>query len=147
MPGRRAPLAARFWSKVDRSAGMHACWPWTGAVVNRNQRIANGGRYGHLRTAGRGSPMIKVHRYALVLATGEDFPELVACHALFCTTTLCVNAWNGHLRWGTHEDNIADWIAKYGTHRLASTRELIEAVVRRLAVEQKAESYDVPVGR
>lgn len=142
MPGRRAPLADRFWDKVDRSQGMHACWPWLGAVVNRNQRIANGGRYGHIQEGGRGTPMIKVHRLALILATGEDFPEMQACHALWCTTTLCVNAWNGHLRWGTQEQNIADWIAKYGRHRLASTDELIKAAVARLAVEQEAERTD-----
>lgn len=110
---------------------MHACWPWRGAVVNRNSEKSVGGRYGHIRESGRGSPMIKVHRLALVLATGEDWPELEACHALWCTTTLCCNAWGGHLRWGTREDNIADWIAKYGRHRLASTDELVRAAAAR----------------
>jgi hypothetical protein len=136
MPGRRAPLADRFWDKVDRSAGMHGCWPWIGAVGNRGRQRSGtdrnaGGLYGHIRTGGVGAPLIKAHRLALILATGEDWPELEACHALWCTTTLCCNAWGGHLRWGTREDNIADWIAKYGRHRLASTEELVRAAAAR----------------
>lgn len=105
MPGRPAPLADRFWAKVDRTGGAAACWPWTGCVGNRHG--GSGGKYGQLRTGGRGAPLIKAHRLALIYTRGEappDRPE--ACHAPACTTTLCCNG--DHLRWGTRLENMAD---------------------------------------
>jgi hypothetical protein len=43
---RKKPLAERYWSKVDKSGGPDACWPWTAG------RSAGG--YGILRNKDRG---------------------------------------------------------------------------------------------
>lgn len=32
-------LAARFWSQVDRSAGPHGCWIWTGRQSSRGSPV------------------------------------------------------------------------------------------------------------
>jgi hypothetical protein len=110
VPGPRAPLAVRFWAKVDCSGGLFSCWPWTGAVVNR-YRLGHDGRYGHLARGPRGAGQIKAHRLALILATGEDRgPGWEVLHDPRCTTTLCCNP--AHLRWGDRLENIKDIIRR-----------------------------------
>lgn len=60
---------ARFWSKVDRSGGPDACWPWRGKCS---------GGYGKLHISGR---EVRAHRVALFLRFGIDPFPLFACHA------------------------------------------------------------------
>lgn len=103
MPGLRRPLFDRFWAKVDRSGGLFACWPWTGATTRSRPSTPP---YGYIQIGGRGSRVVRAHRLALVIATGEDPPEFEACHAPACTTSLCCN--EAHLRWGTRAENEAD---------------------------------------
>jgi hypothetical protein len=82
-----------FWSHVDRSAGPHACWPWTGA------QDANG--YGWLRWHGARA---RAHRIALEIAGHPVPPGLVGRH--LCNNKLCCNPL--HLASGTHGDNARD---------------------------------------
>ena len=103
MPLRCRSLLDRFWEKVDTSGGADACWPWRGAV-SRGRRARDG--YGAIRTGGAGTPIERAHRFALVLKTAMDPPELEAGHGPTCTTTLCCNP--RHLRWVTREENEAD---------------------------------------
>ncbi len=98
-------LADRFWSKVDKSAGPDACWPW---MAGRDKPYGYGiFRLGskHLGTR-RG---IHASRMALQLATGEVLPEhLNACHE--CDNPPCCNP--KHLFVGTQLQNVRDMMEK-----------------------------------
>lgn len=85
---------ARFWSKVDTTAGMDGCWPWT---ASRNR-----GGYGHFDNT-------SAHRFSLELKLGRPIrPGLFACHT--CDNPPCCNP--AHLFEGTHQDNVDDRQAK-----------------------------------
>lgn len=96
-------LLERYWAKVDRR-GDDECWPWRGARTS--------GGYGQLS-----SGSTKRNRATLSLAThialaidGKPRPseEMVAMHQ--CDNPRCVNP--RHLSWGTHDQNMADMLAK-----------------------------------
>jgi hypothetical protein len=90
--------ASAFWARVDQSAGKHGCWPWIGA------KMAEG--YGYLRLKGRSK--FKAHRVALWLSTGEQAPQMMACHR--CDNPPCCNP--AHLFWGDNATNNRDMVAK-----------------------------------
>lgn len=69
----------RFWSKVDRSGGPAACWPWT-AYVDK----AHG--YGVFMVHPR---QVKAHRMAYELAVGPIPEGLFIDH--LCRNRSCVN--------------------------------------------------------
>lgn len=77
---------ARFWSKVDRSAGPTNCWPWTGPPT--------GGGYGQF-TVKRGDRFRDViaHRWLLERILGRPLnPKRGAedaCHS--CNNPICCN--------------------------------------------------------
>jgi hypothetical protein len=94
----------RFWSKVDKSGGQDACWPWT--------RKPNTGGYGQF-SIGRGKN-IRVNRAAF-LFSGGPIPE--GLHVLHkCDNPMCCNP--KHLFVGTHADNMADRSKKNRQARL-----------------------------
>lgn len=84
----------RFWSRVDRSGGPDACWPWTARAVKR-------GGYGDFQLRGR---RYRASRYAYQLTHGPIPPGLVICHR--CDNPPCVNP--AHLYSGTQSDNERD---------------------------------------
>lgn len=91
---------ARFWSKVDRSAGPDACWLWMGA-----RRPQGYGLFWH-RTR-----MVSAHRYSYELEHGP-IPEglyIDHVHARGCRSTSCVNP--AHLEVVTFEENMRRWSA------------------------------------
>jgi len=88
-----------FWSKVDKSGGEDACWPWTG------RRTKTRGGYGRLVWHGR---LVGAHRMSLALVTGANHSEMFACH--HCDNPPCCNP--KHLFWGTPQDNTDDCVAK-----------------------------------
>ena len=95
----------RFWSRVDKSAGPDACWPWTGATY------PNG--YGNFWCAGRGWG---AHRFACKIVNGpQPSNEMFACHK--CDNKKCVNG--SHMFWGTAQDNVDDKMNK-GRHFVIS---------------------------
>jgi hypothetical protein len=92
-----ADIASRFWSKVDATGGIDACWPWTGV------RIPSG--YGQLWSGKRHRPATRI----AVLLSGRDIPAgMIVCHT--CDNPPCVNP--DHLFVGTYSDNMRDMLAK-----------------------------------
>ncbi len=88
---------ARFWAKVDKSAGPNGCWIWTAGKSSAG--------YGAFKYAGR---TCSTHRIAWILANDQIPCGLFICHR--CDNPPCVNP--THLFLGTCADNITDCVAK-----------------------------------
>lgn len=98
-----AKVAARFWSKVEKSPDPDGCWIWTGA------RYPSG--YGKVTINGETR---YAHRVAWELTNGPIPPGKDVCHN--CPggdNPACCNP--DHLWIGTPKDNSQDMIAK-GRH-------------------------------
>ena len=89
-----------FWSRVDRSGGPDACWPWMG------EQSARG--YGRFRINGSA---FQATRIALALTLGSLDVAQMACHR--CDNPPCCNP--GHLFPGTTLENKTDSVRK-GRH-------------------------------
>lgn len=97
-------LSDRLWSKVDRSAGPNACWPFTGKCQS--------GGYGVQHVGGKPGRTIYAHRLVYRITTGTDPIGKAVCHR--CDNPPCCNP--AHLFLGTIGDNVRDMVAK-GRHR------------------------------
>ncbi len=87
----------RFWSKVERSGGVNACWPWTASKTEKG--------YGQFKTRRQGVQVChRAHRYAYQLKTGKTPLPSVVRHT--CDNPVCCNP--RHLLGGTQKDNIHD---------------------------------------
>jgi hypothetical protein len=97
------PIDDRFWSKVDKSGGIDACWIWT-AFINK----AGYGRFG---VGGRSGKPLNAHRVAWELTNGAIPDGLWVLHN--CPggdNPACVNP--SHMFLGTHQDNTNDKVKK-----------------------------------
>ena len=75
----RQPVIPRFWSKVDKSSGRAACWPWLAS-------IQQGSGYGRFWLNGRSIP---AHRMAYELVVRSIPNGLTIDH--LCRRRDCVN--------------------------------------------------------
>lgn len=87
-----------FWSRVDKSGGEDACWPWAGTRHYRGYGKF-GSTDGHERFA---------HRFAYADYYGPIGPGLEVRHA--CDNPPCCNP--RHLSLGTHQDNMTDMVVR-----------------------------------
>lgn len=94
------PLQNRFWAKVNKTDG---CWLWTAGCFRRG--------YGAIGAGGRHSPLLRAHRLSWELHNGPIPEGLCVLHE--CDNPRCVRP--EHLFLGTHQDNVADCVAK-GRH-------------------------------
>lgn len=95
MPGKRQPLAKRFWAKVRKTS---TCWEWTAKTSG-----PSGFQYGMIHRGGTPTKLIQATHVAWYLATGK-WPTHQICH--YCDNTLCVRF--EHLFDGTQSDNMQD---------------------------------------
>lgn len=92
---------ARFWAKVDKSAGHGPngdCWQWTAAFTTDG--------YGQFSMR---HMLYLAHRVAYTLDNGPLPPGMCVCHFV-CDNPRCVNA--AHLGLGSRAVNNADMTAK-----------------------------------
>lgn len=92
----------RYWAKVDKSAGPHACWLWTASVCGGKE----GRRYGQFAVSHPdGTPRKQLHLYAhriaWIVAHGQIPNDQEICHS--CHNSRCCNV--SHIHLGTHAEN------------------------------------------
>ena len=98
------PYVDLFWSKVDRSGGEGACWPWIASLADN--------RYGQCKWPVSGSrKKERAHRVAFLicngwLPVGRRAGSLVVRHS--CDNPKCCNP--AHLLTGTQKQNVHDAI-------------------------------------
>lgn len=91
----------RFWPKVDTSAGLDACWPWTASTTYKG--------YGQFYVDGR---MKKAHRIAYEIQVGPIPDGLHIDH--LCRNRACQNA--KHMEPVTPDENAHRSIHPRPTH-------------------------------
>ncbi len=145
IPRWTAKDTARFWSKVDRSGGPDACWPWTG--------YRGGPGYGQLMWR---RVKMQAHRLAWMLANRAHLHGLCACHR--CDNPPCCNP--AHLFLGTPADNMRDMTEKgrrstvpskgerHGMAKLTAAKVLAIREKRKngFSTKQLAEMYGIRTG-
>lgn len=89
-------LSARFWRKVDASAGPDACWPWLG--------FKDRDGYGKFDLISPIKRAVPASRLAYELTYGPIPDGMLACHT--CDNPSCCNP--KHIYAGTRSDNNRD---------------------------------------
>jgi hypothetical protein len=107
----RVPLSEYFWSRVDQSGGLLACWEWVGAISTEGYGACN-----------NRENCQRAHRVSWELHHGPIPAGMSVLHS--CDNRLCVNP--HHLHLGTHRDNM-DEVVKRG-RRAQYSADTVEAI-------------------
>lgn len=99
----------RFWSKVDKSGGPDACWPWMGALHTDDFPY---GRFRANTSNDSDGRTVYAHRFAVEMTRGAIPEGMFACH--HCDNPPCCNP--SHLFIGTPDDNVQDMVRKGRSH-------------------------------
>ncbi len=116
----------RFWSKVDRSGGLDACWPWMG------HRIYSG--YGQFKLHPY-HPVV-ASRFAYEIKIGPIPVGFFVCHK--CDNPPCCNP--AHLFLGTQQDNMDDMAIK-GRRAINSNASLTKEMVIEIRSKYRPRKY------
>lgn len=94
------PMSERLYSFIAKD-GDSGCWNWTGVILK--------GGYGRIVKRDNGKRVhMPAHRAAYLEWVGPIREGLMVLHG--CDNARCVNP--EHLRLGTHDDNMADKVAR-----------------------------------
>lgn len=115
---------ARFWEKVDKSAGPAGCWIWLGSYKGSGPKFHQYGAFSIKRRGIRNS--VYAHRYVYELAYGRIPKGLVVMHE--CDRSKCCNPL--HLKAGTVGENNLDCNAKGRRRRGGSMTSAIASRMR-----------------
>ena len=119
---------ARFWGKVDKSAGRTACWPYTGSITTHGYGSAAWNRH-----------TLGAHKVAWLTLRGPVPDGLCVLHR--CDNPPCCNP--RHLFLGTKQDNADDKSAK-GRGQKRNPRKLDPKKAREIrALKGKATSGEI----
>jgi hypothetical protein len=133
--GKRVPLADRFWTKVDKSGGPNACWPWLAA------KDADG--YGLV--GGDGRKTVRAHRHAYASVKGTIPKGKMVLHS--CPDgdrRDCCNP--DHMRPGTAKDNGADASVKGRLKRKLTDAQVLEIIRLRFDEKQSQKAIALRFG-
>jgi hypothetical protein len=120
---------SRFWSKVDRSGGPNACWPWLAGINEKG--------YGRFRMDGK---LHRANRVAFFLTHGH-WPQ-TARHT--CDNPPCCNP--AHIIDGTVQNNNHDAFHRNRDNRRRYSRDVVAEVLERVARGQTQRHVAAVVG-
>ena len=134
-------LDDRFWSKVDRSGGPGACWPWTAGRHERGYGLFA------VPSGKSGGKSRRAHRLALESRLGYRLlPSEVARHEV-CNNPPCCNPC--HLSPGSVLDNRADCVkaGRQARGEIAAAHKLTADLARAIRSRARAGESPTALGR
>lgn len=96
-------VGARLWALAEIPDDKDDCWVWLGAKRGKSG-------YGNFKIVS--NVTVSAHRLSYAMVNGKTPGDLMVCHR--CDNPGCINP--GHLFLGTHDDNMADMVAKGRSH-------------------------------
>lgn len=124
----------RFWSKINRTGGEDACWPWLACAIAKNPKYNYSG-YGVFTL--RNNTQVYTHRLTWQMTYG-DIPEgKWVIHS--CDNTLCCNP--KHLFIGTRQEHVLNKVKK--GHLGYKLNQVKIAEIQRLYCESSISLHDL----
>ena len=125
---------ARFWAKVDCTAGPDACWPWIAA-----HKAAGYGNFFVCRDDSGRQIFVNAHKLAYILTHGSIADGELVRHT--CDYKPCCNP--AHLINGSRADNVQDAIERGLWNPSVAAREAQSATTARNVARRVLTEYDI----